>query len=85
MECHQCGACCTEISISTKYAGHPDGKPAGERCIWHNSVDNLCNIFGYPERPTICSSFQADLDICGTNKQEATQRIRWYEKQTQPE
>jgi hypothetical protein len=84
MECHQCGACCTEISISTKYAGHPDGKPAGIRCKWLDDT-NKCVLFRSPDRPDICSAFQADMDICGTNKQEATQRIRWYEKQTQPE
>jgi len=84
MECHQCGACCTEISISSRIPMMPKGKPAGTKCYWLEP-NNLCGLFGSPSRPDICSAFQADMDICGTNKQEATQRIRWYEKQTQPE
>lgn len=85
MDCHQCGACCTEISISSPIPGHPDGKPAGVRCGWLNRVDNLCGLFNSRARPAVCSSFQAEPSICGTNKAEATQRIQWYEKQTQPE
>ncbi|UNI71439.1 YkgJ family cysteine cluster protein [Burkholderia phage vB_BpP_HN04] len=83
MECHQCGACCTEISISTSYVGHPNGKKAGTRCIWLEA-DNKCLLFNKPLRPAICSSFQADPEICGTNGEEATKLIRWYEKETRP-
>lgn len=80
MNCHQCGACCVEISISSPIPGMPNGKKAGERCIHLNN--NLCSIFGHPDRPKVCSSFQADIEICGTNKEEATNLIRWFEKAT---
>ena len=75
-----CGACCTEISISS-YIPSMGPKPAGIRCIWLGAT-NLCGLFGKPERPAVCSEFKADLEICGSNKEEATQRIRWYEQQT---
>jgi len=84
MECHQCGACCTEISISSPIPYMPNGKPAGKRCDWLDTDTNLCGLFGLPERPAICSSFQADVSICGTNKEEATKLIRWYERETKP-
>ena len=80
MNCHQCGACCVEISIPSPIPGMPDGKPAGVRCV--HLMGNLCGIFGSDERPKVCVSFQADLGICGANHDEATQLIRWYEKQT---
>lgn len=83
MDCHQCGACCTEISISSAIPGAPLGKPAGQRCL-HLMDNNLCGLFNDPRRPAVCSSFQADLDICGTNYQQAVHRIRWYEKATKP-
>lgn len=85
MDCHQCGACCTEISISSPIPGMPNGKPAGVPCNWLNKISNLCELFNSPHRPAVCGSFQADMDICGTNHTEATQRIRWYERATQPE
>lgn len=84
MDCHQCGACCTEISISSAIPGMPNGKPAGVRCKWLGT-DNLCIMFNNPLRPAVCGSFQADISICGTNKEEATKLIRWYERATQPE
>lgn len=83
MECNQCGVCCIEISISTSYVGHIGGKPAGVRCTWLND-NNRCSLFKHPARPLVCSSFQADPAICGTNGEEATKLIRWYEKETRP-
>lgn len=80
MKCHQCGACCTEISISSNIPGM-GAKPAGIRCI-HLGDDRLCALFGKPDRPTVCSSFQANVEICGTNEKEAISLIRWYEKET---
>ena len=84
MDCHQCGACCTEISISSPIPGMEQGKPAGVRCPWLDN-QNLCMLFDTPQRPAVCSSFQASPDICGTNKSEATQLIRWYERETKVE
>jgi hypothetical protein len=59
----------------------PDGKPAGERCI-QLSVENLCGIFGRPERPAVCSAFEADPEVCGTSSEEAIRLIGWWEAAT---
>lgn len=82
IECRGCGVCCTEISISTPFNGHADGKPAGVPCT--HLQGSLCGLFNQPERPEICISFQANTDICGTNAEEAQQIIRWYERATAP-
>lgn len=82
MNCHMCGVCCTEISMSSAiHIYHPEGKPAGVRCAWLNK-QNQCDLFDSPFRPAICSSFPADYFICGTNADEATVGIRWYERKT---
>ncbi len=82
MNCHQCGVCCTEISISSPiHIHHPEGKPAGVKCAWLNK-NNLCDLFKSIYRPKICSSFQADEMFCGTNKEEAKQKIIWLESVT---
>ncbi len=50
MKCREgCGACCIAPSISSAMPRMPEGKPAGERCL-HLTVDNLCDLFGKPER-----------------------------------
>lgn len=82
MNCHQCGVCCTAISISTPIPGMPKGKPAGIPCI-HLS-GGLCKLFGKSERPSICSSFQATPDFCGSNATEALQLISQIERLTTP-
>ena len=65
MECRLgCGACCIAPSITSPIPGMPNGKPAGERCIQLSS-DNLCQLFGKPERPSVCLAFTADVDVCG--------------------
>ncbi|OEE62743.1 hypothetical protein A1OK_19325 [Enterovibrio norvegicus FF-454] len=63
-----CGACCIAPSISSAIPGMPNGKPAGERCIQLGD-NNLCKIFGQPDRPAVCSQFKADRDICGGTNQ----------------
>lgn len=65
-----CGACCIAPSISSPIPGMPNGKPAGVRCI-QLSDQNLCKIFGQPERPAVCHQFKADRDICGSTNQYA--------------
>ena len=82
MNCNQCSACCVEISISSPIPGMPNGKKAGERCV--NLKDNLCSIFGQPDRPAVCSNFQASTDICGNDYQSSATKIKWYESQTEP-
>ncbi|GCE31422.1 zinc/iron-chelating domain-containing protein [Dictyobacter alpinus] len=78
-----CGACCIAPSISSPLPGMPDGKPAGVRCV-NLSNDNRCQIFGKPERPAVCSSFQPDPDICGHSTHEALQLITLLERATNP-
>lgn len=82
MECRVgCGACCVAISISSAIPGMPEGKPAGVPCV-QLSADGRCRLFGLPERPAICSAFQAEPELCGANRAEAMERIRELERQT---
>ncbi|SFW42845.1 YkgJ family cysteine cluster protein [Pseudomonas sp. NFACC04-2] len=82
MKCREgCGACCIAPSISSPIPGMPRGKPAGERCV-QLSVDNLCRIFGQPERPAVCSAFEADIEVCGGSREEAIRLIGWWEQVT---
>jgi len=84
MDCRrECGACCIAISISSPLPGLPNGKPAGVRCP-HLTEQNLCALFGKPERPAICSSFQAQPDTCGDNRAEAFRLIDLMELHTAP-
>lgn len=50
--------------------GLPQGKPAGMPCP-HLAVDWRCNLFGLPERPTVCGSLQPEPEMCGTDRQHA--------------
>ncbi|MFC6297294.1 YkgJ family cysteine cluster protein [Pseudomonas sp. CCM 7893] len=82
MKCREgCGACCIAPSISSPLPGMPHGKPAGERCL-HLSVEQLCQLFGLPERPAVCSAFQADIEVCGNSQEEAIRLIGWWEQMT---
>jgi Fe-S-cluster containining protein len=82
MECRAgCGACCTALSISSSIPGMPTGKPAGVRCV-QLADDGLCRIFGRPERPAVCSAFQADPEFCGRDSAEAFERLSWLEAAT---
>ncbi|KAF0863771.1 YkgJ family cysteine cluster protein [Pseudomonas sp. LD120] len=82
MNCREgCGACCIAPSISTPIPGMPQGKLAGERCL-HLSVENLCGLFGMPERPAVCGAFQADSEVCGESAEEAIRLLGWWEQVT---
>ena len=84
MDCRRnCGACCIAISISSPIPGMPDGKPAGVRCP-HLTDENLCALFGQPNRPEICSSFKPMLDTCGESREEAMSLIELLERATTP-
>lgn len=61
----------------------PAGKPAGVRCI-HLDANNLCLLFGLPERPAFCDEFRALPEVCGTTREEALSTIQWLEEATQP-
>jgi uncharacterized protein len=47
-----------------------NGKPAGVRCI-HLTDDYKCALFGKPERPEVCKTFRAEVQFCGTSRDEA--------------
>lgn len=82
MDCRSgCGACCIAPSITSPIPGMPEGKPAGERCL-HLSVKFLCDLFGKPERPAVCSQFKASEDVCGSDQDDAIRLIGWWEKAT---
>jgi hypothetical protein len=61
----------------------PDGKPAGVRCV-QLTVDNLCALFGKPERPAVCDSLRASAEMCGTTALEAYQYLAHLEQVTRP-
>ncbi|MGE8486659.1 YkgJ family cysteine cluster protein [Pseudomonas sp. FP1740] len=82
MRCREgCGACCIAPSISSPIPGMPNGKAAGERCV-QLSADNLCSIFGKPERPAVCSAFESDVEVCGSSRDEAIKLLGWWEQMT---
>ncbi|MDF1764028.1 MAG: YkgJ family cysteine cluster protein [Oleibacter sp.] len=81
MECRLgCGACCIAPSISSaipataSIPGMPDGKPAGVRCVQLDD-NNLCRLFGLPERPNVCLAFQAEFDVCGDDNHTAMSNL----------
>lgn len=82
MECRLgCGACCIAPSISSPIPGMVNGKPANTRCIQLND-DNLCKLFGKPERPKVCHDFKACPDICASSNQQALLNIQELERIT---
>ncbi len=84
MQCRSgCGACCIAPSINQAFHGMPEGKPAGVRCV-HLQDDKGCALFGRPERPSVCSAFQAEAAFCGTNRYEALQILDALEISSKP-
>jgi Fe-S-cluster containining protein len=82
MDCRLgCGACCIAPSISSPIPGMPSGKSAGERCIQLDK-DNLCRLFGKPERPKVCRQFKPCPSICGGSTQQALLNISELEQLT---
>lgn len=82
MECRAgCGACCIALSISSPIPGMPHGKPAGVRCVQLTN-DNLCKIFGKPERPQVCRLYQPSEDLCGQSRREALIHLTLLERAT---
>jgi Fe-S-cluster containining protein len=82
MECRLgCGACCIAPSINSPIPGMPDGKKAGERCIQLDS-NNLCLLFGLPQRPHLCDRFKADVDVCGDSNELALENLIHLEQIT---
>lgn len=82
IDCHMCGACCTEISISSAiHIYHPDGKPAGTKCAWLNK-NGKCDLFDSLFGPKVCSSPKAEKEFCGENHDQAVRLIRKLEAMT---
>ncbi|QBF83093.1 YkgJ family cysteine cluster protein [Shewanella maritima] len=82
MDCRLgCGACCIAPSITSPIPGMPNGKPAGVRCVQLND-DNLCKIFGQPERPDVCGAFVPCEDVCGDTNEQALILITELEQST---
>ena len=76
MDCRSfCGACCIAPSITSL------AKPAGEPCRYLDA-DLRCTIFGRPERPAVCSKFQADELVCGRDAGQALELLSWLEQST---
>ncbi len=85
MECRiGCAACCIAPSISSAIPGMTGGKPAGARCP-QLTPDNLCRIFGKPERPAVCRSLRPNPEMCGSSDAEALKNLTEWEQMTRPE
>ena len=61
----------------------PEGKPAGVRCV-HLTEDNLCGIFGHPDRPRVCIDLRPEPEMCGSNFDEAIEYLSRLEVLTRP-
>ncbi|MBN2202293.1 YkgJ family cysteine cluster protein [bacterium] len=78
-----CGACCIGLSISSPIPGMPNGKPAGVRCI-QLTDDNLCRLYGAPERPAVCVRLRPNAEMCGKTVEEALAYMEKLEAETRP-
>jgi Fe-S-cluster containining protein len=78
-----CGACCIAPSISSPIPGMPLGKAAGVRCL-QLSPDNLCRLFGRPDRPAVCVGLRPSEEMCGRSFAEALDYLARLEARTAP-
>ena len=62
----------------------PHGKPAGIRCV-QLTPDNLCRLFGHPDRPAVCSRLRPDEETCGQTAAEALALLAELERLTRPD
>jgi uncharacterized protein len=61
----------------------PHGKPAGVRCVQLTS-DNLCRLFGLPDRPGVCVRLRPNDEMCGQTAAEAIAWLDDLERATTP-
>jgi len=61
----------------------PNGKPAGIRCVQLNE-QNMCKIFGQPERPAFCGGLQPSAEMCGDTREQAIAWLTHLEQITAP-
>lgn len=78
-----CGACCIALSISSPIPGMPGGKGAGERCV-QLTPDNLCRLFGHPDRPEVCARLRPSQEMCGETREHALEYLEALERATAP-
>lgn len=84
MKCRDhCGACCIAPSINSPIPGMPNGKPAGVRCVQLNE-QNMCKIFGQPERPAFCGGLQPSAEMCSDTREQAITWLTQLEQITAP-
>lgn len=62
----------------------PDGKPAGVRCVQLTN-DNLCRLFGLPERPAFCVGLRPSAEMCGETAEAALIYLAQLELLTLPQ
>lgn len=79
-----CAACCIALSISSPIPDMPGGKPAGVRCV-QLTADNLCGLFGRPERPAVCAALRPMREMCGDSRDEALAYLARLERATAPD
>ena len=71
MNCRKgCGACCIFLDISSAMPNHPNGKPAGTKCLNLDSK-NGCKLHGTDDYPRVCGGYTAEIDFCGSTFDEA--------------
>lgn len=61
----------------------PRGKPAGVRCI-QLTEDDLCALWGKPERPEVCDRLRPMKEMCGDSAEEALVLLGRLERATAP-
>jgi hypothetical protein len=61
----------------------PGGKPAGVRCV-QLTADNLCRLYGQPERPRVCNGLRPSPVMCGQSAEEALAYLTELERLTTP-
>lgn len=84
MECRPgCAACCIAPTISSPIPGMPGGKPAGVRCV-QLTTDNLCRLYGQPERPRVCVRLCPGPEMCGHSAEQALAYLAELERLTAP-
>jgi uncharacterized protein len=84
MDCRpHCAACCIAPSISSPIPGHPQGKPAGQRCK-QLDADDRCRLFGDPRRPAVCGSLPPSPEMCGDSREQALRWLTRLDQLTRP-
>lgn len=59
----------------------PSGKAAGLRCP-QLTPEDLCSLFGWPERPAVCTSLRPSREMCGNTREEALAYLAELERAT---